>query len=212
MAREQGERRSATDLPRDRFDVPRQSGRVGVHRIAGRVRRGWRYVLAGAIATAVLLAGGIVWANSVGGGTNEPVAQGPAQPQDSRVTPELDPSASVAVLNGTPTPNLAAGVDQVITQNGWGAIAFSDDAASRDVQISAVFYAVPEDEAAAAGLAAQLGGVSTYQSDGYGEYGVRLVVLLGADYGGPGKDEAAAITAALAGSPETAGESEASTE
>jgi len=196
MAREQGERRSATDLPRDRFDVPRQAGRVGAHRIAGRARRSWRYVLVGAVATVVLVTAGILWANSIGGSSG-PVAQGPAQPQEQRVTPELDPTASVAVLNGTPTPNLAAGVDQVITGNGWGLIAFSGDAASRDVQISAVFYAVPEDEAAAEGLAAQLGGVSTYQSDGYGEYGVRLIVLLGADYGGPGKDEAAAITATL---------------
>lgn len=205
MAREQGERLSDTDLPRDRFDVPRQAGRVGAHRIAGRARRGWRYVLVGAIATVVLVTAGILWANSIGGGSNDPVAQGPAQPQEQRVTPELDPTASVAVLNGTPTPNLAAGVDQVITSNGWGVIAFSDDAVSRDVQISAVFYAVPEDEAAAAGLAAQLGGVSTYQSDGYGEYGVRLVVLLGADYGGPGKDEAAAITATLGSEPDADG-------
>lgn len=207
MAREQGERLSDTDLPRDRFDVPRQAGRVGAHRIAGRARRGWRYVLGGAIATVVLVTAGILWANSIGGGSNDPVAQGPAQQQEQRVTPELDPTASVAVLNGTPTPNLAAGVDQVITSNGWGVIAFSDDAASRDVQISAVFYAVPEDEAAAAGLAAQLGGVSTYQSDGYGEYGVRLVVLLGADYGGPGKDEAAAITATLGSEPDAGGAS-----
>lgn len=207
MAREQGERLSDTDLPRDRFDVPRQAGRVGAHRIAGRARRGWRYVLVGAIATVVLVTAGILWANSIGGGSNDPVAQGPAQPQEQRVTPELDPTASVAVLNGTPTPNLAAGVDQVITSNGWGVIAFSDDAVSRDVQISAVFYAVPEDEAAAAGLAAQLGGVSTYQSDGYGEYGVRLVVLLGADYGGPGKDEAAAITATLGSEPDAGGAS-----
>lgn len=207
MAREQGERRSDMDLPRDRFDVPRQAGRVGAHRIAGRARRGWRYVLVGAIATVVLVTAGILWANSIGGGSNDPVAQGPAQPQEQRVTPELDPTASVAVLNGTPTPNLAAGVDQVITSNGWGVIAFSDDAVSRDVQISAVFYAVPEDEAAAAGLAAQLGGVSTYQSDGYGEYGVRLVVLLGADYGGPGKDEAAAITATLGSEPDAGGAS-----
>jgi hypothetical protein len=199
MARSRGQRSSSSSLPRDRFDEPQRTGRVGAHRIAGRARRAWRYVVAGAIATVLLVTAGILWANSIGGGgANDSLAQGPAQTQE-RVKPELDPTATIAVLNGTPTPNLAAGVDQVITANGWGIIAFSDDASQRDVPISAVFYASPEDEIAAAGLAAELGGVSTYQSDGYGEYGVRLVVLLGADYAGPGQAEAAALTESLGG-------------
>ena len=76
-----------------------------------------------------------------------------------------------------------------ITQNGWGQILFSAPAASSDVKISAVFYSTPEDEAAALGLAKELGGVSTFQSSDYDEYGARLIVLLGVDYAGPGSDQ-----------------------
>lgn len=197
MAREHGDQASSQALPLDRFDALPKTHRVGAHRIAGRARRFWRYLLAGVIATAVLVTVGIIGVNSIGGGSNAPVGETAEQPQQPQVKPELDPTATIAVLNGTATPNLAAGVDQVISQNGWGIISFSEDAASNEVQISAVFYAVPEDEAAAAALAAELGGVSTYQSQDYTDFGVRLVVLLGADYAGPGADEAAAITARL---------------
>jgi len=199
VAESQKQRISASGFAPDRFDQPRRSNRVGAHRITGRVRRTWRYVAVGAIATVLLIAAGIFWANSIGGGgASDTSSQGQTEEQ-GQATPQLDPTATIAVLNGTLTPNLAAGVDQVITANSWGVIALSDDAAQRDVSISAVFYASPEDEAAAAGLAAELGGVSTYQSDSYSEYGVRLVVLLGADYAGPGQDEAAAITERLSG-------------
>lgn len=200
MAREQEAKASPRALPQDRFDELPKGRRVGAHRIAGRVRRFWRYLVAGIVATAVIVTIGIIGVNSIGG-TSDPMPNAPQQTQDDRVTPELDPTATVAVLNGTPTPNLAAGVDQVITANGWGQITFSGDAASREVQISAVFYLAAEDETAAAGLAAELGGVSTYQSSDYADYGVRLVVLLGADYAGPGEEEAAAITVRLGGEP-----------
>ena len=38
-------------------------------------------------------------------------------------------------------------------------------------------------------LAKELGGVSTFQGSDYDEYGARLIVLLGADYAGPGSDQ-----------------------
>ena len=77
----------------------------------------------------------------------------------------------------------------MITQNGWGQILFSAPAASSDVQISAVFFSKPEDEPAALALAKELGGVSTFQSSDYDEYGAKLIVLLGSDYAGPGSDQ-----------------------
>lgn len=196
MARKQSDRASSNALPQDRFDALPKTNRVGAHRITARMNRFWRYFLVGVLATAVLVTAGIIGLNAVDGATTT-TGEVAEQPQSEQVKPELDPTATIAVLNGTPTPNLAAGVDQVISQNGWGVITFSEDAASRDVQISAVFYAVPEDEPAAAALAAELGGVSTYASQDYTAYEVRLVVLLGADYAGPGGDEAAAITAQL---------------
>lgn len=199
MSGDQGERASARDYPRDRFDALPKNPRVGAHRVAGRARRAWRYVLVGAIATVVLVTAGVVYVNSIGSGSGLPLQNDPPSQTEDRVVPQIDPTATVVVLNGTPTPNLAAGVDEVITLNAWGSIIFSDNAATRDVQISAVFYADEADLPAAEGLAQQLGGVSTYQSDGYAEYGARLIVLLGADYAGPGRDEAAAITERLGG-------------
>lgn len=183
----------------DRFDRLPKNPRVGAHRISGRVRRFWRYFLVALIAIALLVTAGIIGVNSIGSGTGSNGASGSngetAAPQPAQTQPELDPTATVVVLNGTTTPNLAAGVDEVITRNGWGQIMFSDNAVSSDVEISAVFYASEADEAAALGLAAELGGVSIYESQNYTEYGARLVVLLGADYAGPGAEEAAAITA-----------------
>lgn len=186
--------------PTDRFDAVPRSDRVGAHRLTGRVRRFWRYALVAVIATAVLVTAGIFWVNSIGGSSGLSTEQRTA-PQAEQTKPVLDPEATVAVLNGTEVPNLAAGVDEVITRNSWGQIIFSGEAAAKDVEISAVFYADPADEAAAMALAAELGGVSTYESQSYLEYGVRLVVLLGSDYAGPGEEEAAAITARADGEP-----------
>jgi len=160
------------------------------------------YAVAALIGIALLTGVGIIALTTLGSGLGTFTSgdAGTTAPAPEDVQGELDPEATVAVLNGTATPNLQAGVDEVITENGWGSIVFSDAAASRDVEISAVFFSDPADEAAARGLAQQLGGVSTYQSDAYADYGARLVVLLGADYAGPGFDEAEDITARLGSS------------
>lgn len=179
----------------DRFDVPQKHPRVGAHRIAGRARTGWRWFLAAVILIAILVTLGIFWVNSQGAETL-PRDTGPAQNAPSEeVEPELDPTATIAVLNGTRTPSLASGLDEVITSNGWGQIMFAGLAGSDDVQISAIFYQDEADKAAAEGLAELLGGMSTYASSDYESLGVRLIVLLGADYGGPGFSEAARIVA-----------------
>ncbi len=193
------DRAGSQSLPADRFDRLERTRRVGAHRYAAKRHRFWLYVLAIVLASVLLTAGGIiavqVFGSSVGTFTSDSEEQGAAAPAE--VQGEIDPTATVGILNGTETPNLQAGLESVITANSWGQIAFADYAAARDVQISAVFYSAPEDEVAAAGLARELGGVSYYQSSEYDEYGVRLVVLLGADYAGPGFDEAAEVTALL---------------
>ncbi|WP_244301153.1 LytR C-terminal domain-containing protein [Leucobacter insecticola] len=98
----------------------------------------------------------------------------------------IDPNATVVVLNGTSTPNLAESVSGLITDRQWGQIVYSGSASETDVELSAVFYMDPADEAAAEALATKLGGISSYQTDRYVDYGVRLVVLIGANYAGPG--------------------------
>ncbi|UOR00859.1 LytR C-terminal domain-containing protein [Leucobacter allii] len=194
--RTDGNRAIRSDYPEDRFDRVARSGRVGAHRIAARPRYVWQYLIAALLGFALLTTLGIVAVQAIGDAGKLPssISNGPQASAAPQVTAELDPTATVAVLNGTGTENLAAAVDQIITQEGWGSILFSGAAASADVQISAVFYTDPADAPAAEGLAAQLGGLSTYTTSDYQEYGARLVVLLGSDYAGPGIDEARAMT------------------
>lgn len=190
-----GEYRSRTGkaLPLDRFDKLPKSGRVGVHRVVGRPRRFWIYLVSALLGIALLTAAGVIVIHFTGADlkslTDETLKpMNPLKPSPG-ITPELDPTASIVVFNGTPIENFEAVVDSEITKNGWGQILFSSPAASSDVQISAVFYSDPADEAAALALAKELGGVSTFQTSDYEEYGARLIVLLGADYAGPGSNE-----------------------
>lgn len=182
--------------PIDRFEHS-PSKKVGAHRQQPRPRYVWQWLLVSGLAVVLLTGAGIVGLTLLGGSSALPLGdEGQSQPFEEPVEGKLDPEASVAVLNGTKTPNLAAALDQLITENEWGTILFSGTAASSDVEISAVFYSNGDSEAAAKGLAAELGGVSTYVSEDYLEYGADLVVLLGADYAGPGFDEAAELTEA----------------
>lgn len=181
----------------DRFDAVPRSGRVGAHRVNGRPRYVWQYLIAGLLGFALLTGAGVLFVNSAGNTGKLPLpTSDTGAPAKKEKAPEavLDPDATIAVLNGTPTSNLAAGVVQVITENEWGDILFAGTAADTGVAISAVFYTEDKDASAAEGLAKKLGGLSTYKNEAYNEYDSRLVVLLGADYAGPGFDEATAIT------------------
>lgn len=174
----------------DRFEKPRKSERVGAHRVVGRPRRFWIYLVSALVGVALLTGAGILAIQITGTNLQNLTEETPAPTKaPPSVQPKLDPAASVVVFNGTPMVNFESIVDQLITENGWGQILFSSPAATTDVQISAVFYSDPADEPAALGLAKELGGVSTFQTNDYDEYGARLVVLLGADYGGPGSDQ-----------------------
>lgn len=185
------ESRVARDsLPEDRFDRLPKQGRVGAHRIVARPRRFWIYAISAIVGIALLTTAGIIAVQSTGSGIGNWIGdsgQTPVAPDET--TPKLDPEAAVVVLNGTTTSGFAGIVDQLITENGWGTILFSGDAASDAVTISAVFYSSVADEAAALGLARELGGVSVYQSYDYSAYGAKLIVLLGADYAGPGSEQ-----------------------
>lgn len=174
---------------RDRFDGVTRSGRVGAHRIVGRPRRFWAYLLCAVLGTALLTGAGIFAVQFSGTNVTNWWAEEDQPPPPPAIKPEINPEAEVVVLNGTSMPGFGAVVDGIITENQWGTILFSTEAAASDVEISAVFYASVADEAAALGLANELGGVSIYQSYEYSqEYGARLVVLIGSDYAGPGSD------------------------
>ncbi len=178
-------------LPTDRFDQLEKSARVGAHRVIGRPRRIWLFLVCAVLGFVLLTLAGVLYFQLSGTSvqdlrTGTQTAETTAPP---KVKAELDPTAAVVVLNGTPMENFEAVVDNEITQNAWGQILFSGPAAVNDVEISAVFYGDPADEAAALGLAKELGGVSVFLTTDYAEYGARLIVLLGTDYAGPGSDQ-----------------------
>lgn len=187
-----GERQS---YPEDRFDRVPRHGRVGAHRVTAKPRYIWQFVIAGLLGFALLTTIGVLAVHSIGS-SGKLASLGTEQsrtPAPKRTEPKLDPQATVAVLNGSSTVNLAAALDTIITEEQWGKILFSGSAISQDVEISAVFYSDEADAEAATGLAAKLGGLSTYTTSEYDEYGAQLVVLLGSDYAGPGLEEAAAM-------------------
>ena len=180
----------------DRFDRVPHNGRVGAHRVTVRPRYIWQYLIGALLGFALLTTIGIVAVQSIGGSGDLPIVGSPestATPE-AKVAAELDPDATVAILNGSSTKNLAAALDSIVAEEEWGKILFSGSAETSDVKISAVFYMDPADEAAAKGLAAKLGGISTDATQDYASYKARLVVLLGADYAGPGIEEAQTLT------------------
>ncbi|GAA1317051.1 hypothetical protein GCM10020360_21330 [Nonlabens tegetincola] len=182
-------RAATTDYPKDRFDDISNDRAVGSHRVTAQPRVTWHFVVGGLIGAALLTTIGIVGVTLAGSSGKLPLmpetetAEAPA-----KVKPALDPEATVAVLDGTESQgDVASGVAAAITEQGWGVIALAGPAASADIEISAVFYADAADEAAALGLAKELGGVSTYLATEYADSGARLTVLIGTDYAGPGK-------------------------
>lgn len=194
-------RRTKDGLQEDRFDrIVRsdrrgRNGRVGAHRVTIRPRHVWQYLIGALLGFALLTTIGIVVVQTLGNGESLPIigensgstgAQHPAKAN-------LDPAATITVLNGTPTKNLAAALEKIITDKQWGQVLYASSTEKSDVKISAVFYRDSKDAAAAAGLAAKLGGLSTYATENYQEYDTRLIVLIGEDYVGPGLDEAKAM-------------------
>lgn len=189
-----GTRRSdaAQEFPRDRFDQVQHRGRVGAHRVTSQPRVGWQFVVGGVIAAAILTTAGFLGVNFLNSiGKLPDMADRPQGGSSAtRVQAELNPEASVVLLDGTSeSADLAARLVPIISDNNLGVISFAGPAAETGVELSAVFYKDSADEAAALGLAKELGGLSAYATDAYQEYDAQLIVLLGANYSGPGSTE-----------------------
>lgn len=190
---------SDSHFVQDRFDeVPKRSprdARTGVHREVARPPFWGRWFLWMTVSIIILTVIGIFALAQWGRGandTNEPA--GGQESSEVKARAELDPEATIGVINGTPTDGLGAAVSDEIVKEKWGDIEFVGSADSTDVKISAVFFSDPKFEPAAMALAEKLGGVSSYQNDSYASLGMNLVVVVGSDYQGPGKDNAAAFS------------------
>lgn len=171
--------------PRDRFDeIPAQRGRVGAHRAENPRMRGAVVFLWAATATLVLVAAGVFGTLVASGRIDLNPAASPASTPEPTVTPILDTSYSVLVLNATPVEGLSGQVADKIIAAGWKAAQVSAGAAgSDDFRTTTVYYAHPEDEAAAAGLAKAIGGAAIAESADYlqSDDQKQLTVVIGLD-------------------------------
>jgi hypothetical protein len=168
-----------TEYPRDRFDrAPDTLARVGAHRAPRRPGRGWITLAWAALATAVLVALGVLGLTQI----DRQVADTGATAAAPAVTPTVDPNIEVVLLNATTTGGLAAGASSRVTAKGWHVVSTAN-ADSTNVATTTVYYTTASQEAAAAGLAKSLGTTRTALSTKFEIKGrSRLTVVLGKDY------------------------------
>ncbi|HVL60420.1 MAG TPA: LytR C-terminal domain-containing protein [Microbacterium sp.] len=157
-------------FPRDRFDeIPAESGRVGAHRAENPHMRGWVVFLWAVLATIVLVGVGIFGTLIASGRIVLVPEATPTPAAVETVAPVVDTSYSVIVLNATPEQGLAIQTKDLIVGAGWPEDSVTaSGAGTTDFAETTVYYAFPEDEAAALGMAETvLGGAKVAQSDQY---------------------------------------------
>lgn len=182
----------ATSFHPDRFDeIPSDLERVGAHRVPRKRGRGWIGFAWAALATIVLVGVGVgalfvlndKLTLGAGGESSAPAASAP--PTESAapvVEPTVDPALAVTVLNGTPTPGLAAAVGDTLAAAGWN-VTTRSNAATEDVVDSTVYYSDPALEGAALGAAASVPGAGIALSQDFVDLGeASLVVVIGSTF------------------------------
>ncbi|GAA1943326.1 LytR C-terminal domain-containing protein [Microbacterium aquimaris] len=155
--------------PRDRFDdLPTDSGRVGAHRAENPHMRGWVVFLWAAVATLLLIVVGIFATMVMSGRVSLVPDAEPTPTPTATVEPVIDTSYDVLVLNATPESGLATQVKDILVTAGWSSDQVNaSEAGTTDFAETTIYYAFPDDEAAAAGIADLLGGARIEQSDFY---------------------------------------------
>ncbi|WP_374947613.1 LytR C-terminal domain-containing protein [Agreia sp.] len=198
--------------PSDRFDtIPADLHRTGAHRGPRRRGRGWIAFAWAALATGVIVAGGVIglaiindnlkFTGILGGTTAS--SSTPAPESTPTITPTVDPALTVTVLNGTETSGLAASVGESLREAGWAGVGSTANASATDFTTTTVYYVDPANEAAALGLADSLFAEATADAATNGVtlsitairversdqfQGASLTVVLGADFLEPSAD------------------------
>jgi len=182
-------------FPPDPFDeVPADLKRVGAHRAPKRRGRGLIAFAWAALATGLLVVGGLYGLSRVDpnisfelpnfGGSEDPVAQ--PSPSASTVPPVTDPTTvdpalglSISVFNGSSVEGLQNTAGDAILAAGWPDPARANSTA-RDEPETVVYYSSAEFEGIARGMV-QLLGVGTIQlSDAFP--GAPVTIVVGEDY------------------------------
>lgn len=146
---------------------------------------GWVVLLWAGLATIVLIAVGIFGTLLASGRIGLAPAATPTAVPTAEVTPVIDTSYDVMILNATPEEGLATQTKDIVVEAGWSADQITaGGAGSQDFAQTTVYYLLPEDEAAAAGLAEAIGGADIEQSEVYApvdEGAKQLTVVIGLD-------------------------------
>jgi len=178
-----------SNYPHDQFDdLPADAPRVGAHRGPARRGRGWITFAWAALATGVLVAGGVVAVSVMGGVADASVddtlsstatAEPTAEPLTDPTTLDDSRDISITILNGTPYTGLATIAETELTDLKWP-VGSAADAQSTEHASTTVFYAKAEDEDVARGVSQALT-VGDVQLDET-LLGAPIKVVLGADY------------------------------
>jgi hypothetical protein len=185
--------------PHDRFDdLPADLARVGAHRAPPKRGRGWINFAWAALATGVLIVGGLYGLSRVNpaisfeipvlaGGGAEPGTSATPEPEATPMTVEewqaADPpiTFTISVLNASPTDKQQDAAADQVGLAGWPAPAAAV-ASARDQEITVIYYNGAQYESIALGLAQLLGTdpANIANSDAY--LGATITIVLGADY------------------------------
>ena len=172
--------------PADQFDeIPTDVARAGAHRAPARSGRGWIAFAWAALATGVLVVGGLFGLNALRGLSflGEAPTSNATQSAVIEAEPVTDPSTidpargiSITILNGTPTVGLETMAGDALV--GWP-VGAKLNATNRAEETTVVYYGDPANEDIARGLVLALGVGEIRESTAYN---APLTIVLGADY------------------------------
>jgi hypothetical protein len=182
--------------PKDRFDdLPDDLVRVGAHRAPKKRGGGWIGLAWAALATLVLVVGGLFVLSLVDESIRFelpglPVASEPTVTPTEATTPTaipltdpalIDPARliTITVLNGTPVVGQQDVAGQALAAAGWP-IGSMTTASTTDIEETIVYYSNPADEEIARGLVEALGVGDVRESTAF--LGAPITIVLGADY------------------------------
>ncbi len=181
--------------PKDRFDdLPSDLARVGAHRAPRKKGRGWIGFAWAALATGVLVFGGLYAISTVldidlgifpVAETRTPTPT-PTPTADPITAAELTPerAITITVLNGTPIVGLETTAAQTLSAAGWPVTATAS-ASVDDVQKTYVYYTTEDNEDVARGLVLTLG-VGDIRLVSPEQFpGAPITIVIGADFEPP---------------------------
>ena len=177
------------NFPKDRFDtLPDDLTRVGAHRGPKRKGAGWIAFAWAALATGVLVAGGLIGVRILDASIAGTDPTSSAQPDASTVPtaePVTDPSSiadreiTITVLNGTATSGLQNDAATVIADRGW-TIGSQASSTATDITETIVYYSDAANEDVARGVLLAIGVGDVRLSDAF--LGAPITVVVGSDF------------------------------